>query len=256
MMSLPIPDQRSGITYDQIRGNEWLSMGDAVSQLARMRGDHGAHLDPDLVEESIPREKSWKPVFGQVNAAEGHLRRQGVGKGDVFLFFGLFRSVEKATSGWKFVRGAKPIHCLFGWLQIAERIPVASWPSEKAWALYHPHFQRSEPSNVIYIATERLSLAGGSLTKAKGAGIFARLTPALRLTAPESDRPGPWLLPAWFHPEGRSSCLTYHNNTRRWTKTGQGVLLDAVSRGQEFVLDCHDYPEAPRWLEALFSANE
>jgi len=30
-----------------------------------------------------------------------------------------------------------------------------------------------------------------------------------------------------------------------------GVLLTAASRGQEFVLDCDDYPEAVGWLAEL-----
>jgi hypothetical protein len=30
-----------------------------------------------------------------------------------------------------------------------------------------------------------------------------------------------------------------------------GVMLKAASRGQEFVLDCDDYPEAIHWLAEL-----
>jgi len=42
------------------------------------------------------------------------------------------------------------------------------------------------------------------------------------------------------------------SDLKRWTKGTDGVLLDSVSRGQEFVLDCDDYPEAQSWLRSLF----
>jgi hypothetical protein len=71
MMSLPIPDRLSGIAYKDVAGNCWLSMGEAVSQLAGFPETHRAHLDPDLVAESLPREKGWRPIFGQCDAAEG-----------------------------------------------------------------------------------------------------------------------------------------------------------------------------------------
>ena len=54
------------------------------------------------------REPGWRPLFGQEGAAETHLANQGVGTGDVFLFFGLFRPVEKAGDGWRYVRGSRP----------------------------------------------------------------------------------------------------------------------------------------------------
>ena len=37
-------------------------------------------------------------MLGQAGIAQGHLERQGVGAGDVFLFFGLYLRCEVA--GW------------------------------------------------------------------------------------------------------------------------------------------------------------
>ena len=45
--------------------------------------------------------------------------------------------------------------------------------------------------------------------------------------------------------------LTYHSDESRWQRVNEGVMLKAVSRGQEFVLDCDDYPEAITWLAEL-----
>jgi hypothetical protein len=33
----------------------------------------------------------------------------------------------------------------------------------------------------------------------------------------------------------------------------EGVMLNAASRGQEFVLDCDPYPEAINWLAELLT---
>ncbi len=255
MLSLPIPDRLSRIAYADISGNGWATMGELVSQLAGMPPTHRAHLDPDLVFDSFPRSEGWRPILGQVGSAEGHLRKQGVRKGDIFLFFGLFRRVEQAASGWRFLSDSNPIHALFGWLQIADRVSVSAWPVADRWALYHPHFAREpDESNVIYVSNERLTLAQRECKGIAGAGAFSFFSPRLRLTAPTSDRPGLWLLPQWFYPEHRKSALSFHGEPSRWKRGSSGVLLSSVSRGQEFVLDCEDYPEAVDWLGDLFNS--
>jgi len=257
LMSLPIPDKQSKIAYNEINGNHKVSLGQVVSQLAGMPPTHHAHLDPDLVPVSLPRHKDWRPIFGQANAAEGHLRRQLVGAGDIFLYFGLFRLVEQVDSHFRFVRGSKPIHVLFGWLQIADRVPVSEWPISQNWAFYHPHFSReSQPSNVIYVSKDRLMLPQGAIKGTPGAGTFPRYSENLRLTAPDSNRPSQWLLPEWFCPDGRGSCLSYHSNPSRWKKVDGGILLSAVSRGQEFVLDCERFPEAVEWIKKIVTSAQ
>ena len=45
--------------------------------------------------------------------------------------------------------------------------------------------------------------------------------------------------------------LTYHGDQSRWQRVNEGVMLKAASTGQEFVLDCDDYPEAVTWLAEL-----
>jgi len=48
--------------------------------------------------------------------------------------------------------------------------------------------------------------------------------------------------------------LTYHANPRRWRTEAGGVVLQAVARGQEFVLDCDVYPGVLDWLRGVFEA--
>ncbi|HWA95072.1 MAG TPA: hypothetical protein VG844_10775 [Terracidiphilus sp.] len=254
MLSLPIPDKQSQVAYQDIRGYESTSMGELVSQLASIPRTHRAHLDPDISRQSISRLRGWRPIFGQVGSSEGHLRNQQVGRGDVFLFFGLFRRIEQSSEGWRYVREAKPMHVLFGWLQVAERIPVSSWSAKDHWALYHPHFSRHpHRSNVIYASSKRLQLPHRASNGIAGAGTFQFYSPKLRLSAPDSNRPSQWLLPEWFSPIKRKSTLSFHSDAARWEKAIGGVTLSSVSRGQEFVLNCDHYPEAIPWLRGLLS---
>ncbi len=50
------------------------------------------------------------------DAAQAVLEREGVGPGDLFLFFGWFRRVEVCGGVFRFVKGAPDVHVLWGWL--------------------------------------------------------------------------------------------------------------------------------------------
>lgn len=39
----------------------------------------------------------------------------------------------------------------------------------------------------------------------------------------------------------------------RWLKRENNTLLKTVGRGQEFVLDCNNYPEAYKWIGDLIN---
>jgi len=41
----------------------------------------------------------------------------------------------------------------------------------------------------------------------------------------------------------------------RWTPGEGHVLLHSAGRGQEFVFDCQEYPEALAWLSDLLCLN-
>jgi Nucleotide modification associated domain 3 len=256
MISLPIPVRESTLAYTDIAGNSHASVGKLVEDLADIPHGYLAHLDPDLSAGSIPRMSGWRPIFGQVGAAESHLEKQGVGSGDVFLFFGWFRHVEKFSGRWRYVPKSRPMHVIFGWLQIEKRVAVSDWPSDEKWAMYHPHFQQrfvqKFASNVVYVATEQLLLPGMQSPRIPGAGKFSGISTQLLLTKPDCDQRGIWLLPSWFSPKNRNSSLTYHGRSDLWREVAGGVELSTVGRGQEFVLDCDHYPEAIRWIGSLF----
>ena len=119
--SLPIPGNDATVHYrDLHHGN--ISIGQVVDDLTRgsLNAQDGAHLDPDIRQDAIRRPNGWRGLLGQTGASETHLERQGVGAGDVFLFFGIFRRVQETREGWRFVRGEPQQHILWGWLQIEQ----------------------------------------------------------------------------------------------------------------------------------------
>src|SRR5690554_1987029 len=125
MVALPIPDAASTIRYRDI-AHDGASLGDLVGQLTRgkVTPEDGAHLGPDLIPDMLPRMPGWRPLFGQAGQAQGHLRNQGVGPGDLFLFFGLFRRVEPHDGAWRWAPDSRPCHVVWGWLQVGSVVAV------------------------------------------------------------------------------------------------------------------------------------
>jgi len=256
LVSLPIPERRSGRTYaDIILGGR--KLGSVVEQLSgrkKVRGTFGAHLDPDLVRGAVPRAAGWRPSLGQCAAAQGLLQRNKVGVGDLFLFFGWFRAVEDREGVLRYRRGAPHLHVLFGWLQVGG---VFQPPDEAtpAWAADHPHVvQPRRKNNTLYVAAKALTL-GCVATGLAGGGVFPKYREELRLTAPGCGR-STWALPSWFDPRGGRPPLGAHRDRDRWS-TVDGVLqLRSVARGQEFLLDLDRYPEAVDWLRSLLGGGD
>lgn len=210
-----------------------------------------AHLDPDLNALSIPRQPGWRPIFGQTGAAEKHLQNQGVREGDLFVFYGWFRPVERVSGKYTYVRNALDLHVIFGWLQVEQRFSVDHLSEIPFWALEHPHCKRRKYRDLdsIYVSTQLLHLPDREILL-PGAGVFHRFAPGLCLTAPHQSR-SVWQLPPWFFPHHPTSGLSYHKDLSRWKRDEEKVLLQTVGRGQEFVLDSEDYPEAVQWLYQL-----
>lgn len=257
ILSLPIPDKKSPIRYQDIRWHEY-DLGTVASDLTagKIDADHFAHLDPDLKHDSLPRGEEWVPLFGQTGAAQGHLRNRNIMVGDIFLFFGLFRDIEINEGYLSWCRSSTPRHVIWGWLQVGQAVSVDACDNKKFhWARYHPHFHRyPERNNTLYAAKKYLELPNINIHK-KGAGIFEYFNQKLQLTAPESSQASVWELPKWFYPRDVRLPLSYHGDLKRWESTDAATILNVVSRGQEFVLECEDYPEAAEWLLGLITES-
>jgi hypothetical protein len=89
-------------------------------------------------------------AFGQTGAAQTHLATNGVGLGDVFLFFGLFASRD----------GTGRHHRIFGYMQVDEVRPLGARPSENdnatGFLRRHPHTIGDwEQNNCLYLGSGR-----------------------------------------------------------------------------------------------------
>jgi hypothetical protein len=161
LLSLPIPSENSPVRYADLSVNGQ-ALGKIVEDLTggKVRRSHFAHLDPDLRASTYPRLPGWRPLFGQAGIAQGHLERQGVGEGDLFLFFGWFRQTERVNGKYQFVKTAPDLHIIYGWLQIDAVLRVRhDEPKPPEWAIYHPHFHGTYPkNNTIYTSRGRLLL--------------------------------------------------------------------------------------------------
>lgn len=262
LCSLPIPDSRSKVRYHDVmvtRANgERFSMGDLVHGLTRGRvpAVYPCHLDPDLDRMATPRHPGWLPAFGQTGAAQSHLSGQGIASGDLFLFFGWFRETASAKNGnlgW--IKGAPHLHALFGWLQVGEILPVHGREAEileaKPWLARHPHLlPRRDAANHVYVATDRLSIPG--LEHLPGAGTFRTLAQGRILSAPDQTSRSLWALPAFFHPESGTR-FSYHEDPRRWSRSGTKALLRSAARGQEFVLSAKASRSRPWLIKSIFA---
>jgi hypothetical protein len=251
---LPIPEPSSPVRYRDLVVAD-IGLGELVEQLTdgRYRRDHAAHLDPDLHRVMLSRPPQWRPLLGQSGSAQGHLANQRVGVGDIFLFFGLFQPARRTGGKWCFDKLAPRRHVLWGWLQVGEVYRIdALGPNDLVWARYHPHFAYTpDASNTLYVAADQLVL-GGVPTGVAGAGVFTAYEEQLCLTARSGATSlSTWRLPRWFYPDAGRRPLSFHHNRERWRQKEDCTLLQAASRGQEFVLQLEDYPEAEGWLREL-----
>ena len=266
--SLPIPiGDRYGWNprYKEIKFDK-TNLGKLVSDLTgglakRYTGNHYGHIDPDLRAEALVRRNGWLPAYGPGHGAQTHLANNGVGVGDVFLFFGWFRRVEEVGGHWRFIRGEPDIHLLWGWLQVDKIYhDITNWGKLPLWAYSHSHVYEDDDwravenkyRDTLYVARKRLHLSGLRLNLA-GGGVFRKYHPTLQLTEPGESRTV-WRVPSWMYPFPNKPPLSHHDDKSRWRKDGRGCLLRTVDIGQEFVLDADYYPRATQWLAGLFRA--
>lgn len=245
-VSLPIPTKMpTPICYDDLLGHPYAELVTDLTK-SRLTGATRCHLDPDIDATCLNRVDGWRGCLGQVSAARSHLVKQGVGPGDLFLFWGLFREAEYRDGCWDFVGG--PEHRIFGWLQVDEVLALGSnggrAADQRPWLKEHPHARDGwSESNALYVARERLDIPGVREDLA-GWGVLRR---GYRLTAPHAQ-PSVWKVPAWLNPALRGVGMTYHPQDR-WNADG---TLRAAARGQEFVANVASDPALTAWLSNLF----
>lgn len=254
LIPLPIPDKNSNIQYKDIhyKGFDITNLQSLTK--GKVLSNWGAHLDPDLNDFSISRKKGWRPVFGQSGSAQGHLRNNSIEEGDLFLFFGLFQKTKYVENELQWDKTCRPCHLIWGWLQIGEIVKIDKCNrTEYSWANYHPHFNRNKDiNNTLYISKQNLNLPGQNNAEINGAGIFPYYNQNAQLSDCLGGSECEWKLPKWFYPiKNKREPLTYHKRIERWQLGNDCVYLNSAARGQEFILNCDEYPESIEWIKSL-----
>lgn len=209
-LSLPIPaGAASRTTYGD------LGLGEHASRASRGRLGDGdlCHHDPMFSDDG---QFAGQCLFGQCGAAQTHLERQGVGVGDVFVFFGLF--AEEATG--------EPHHRIFGYLKVEEILRLEHGAPQELVDAGHPHALAMHHRN-------------DCIWRGEGR-VASHASETLRLTVPGGP-PSLWQRPDWLKRGG----LSYHDREDRWLRGGR---LRSVARGQEFVADIGRRKAPREWL--------
>jgi Nucleotide modification associated domain 3 len=231
-ISLPVPAVPNSSQHSLTRYAD-VCLGDQVERMSNghITANHYCHHDPFFSNGGLC-------AFGQEASAQGHLANQAIGKGDVFLFFGLFADVEKRN----------PHHRIFGYLKIDDiRYPGAYPRLEYApdFAPAHPHYTVQDQTKKGYSANNAVYLGQGQAARTAH--------DALRLTATGPENPNRmvslWRVPTWLKQVG----LTYHGADWRWRMAGNTQLLRTVGRGQEFVADIGKDATARAWVDDIIA---
>jgi hypothetical protein len=237
LLSLPIPAKEDPVKYSELEYNG-KNYRQIIVELSNGKfAKEKCHLDPDLRKDAIPRtDANWKPCFGQCEAALSHLRNQGVGVGDLFLFFGLFRQAEVVDGKYQFVKNAKPQHIIWGYMQVGEIVDNPQ-KTDFPYNSKHPHVNRPDfKQNAIYVAADKLSFSDCA-----GSGIFKYDDRRVLTKAGES--PSRWTLQPVF---AQNINISYHSEKSR--KDG---YFQSAGRGQEFVITADGKPAVMEWVKEI-----
>lgn len=242
---LPIPDPYDtlgGTTYADIK-----SFVEGYDNLCRLMKDaeiipmikgHNppiniCHKDPDLFA------KTKKGAFGQMGTAEAHLRRNKVGEGDLFLFFGWYKSYK--LEGEKLIRQrgdeCDDKHVLYGYLYVDKEYDLANKDRFDAVPkdyCNHPHYRKQKidktiSNNRLYVAKE--FIPGTSIP---GYGVF-KYKKDLVLSKEDAPK-SMWKIDdgGFMSMLGKDREMTYHKNI---DKCWQKDYFQSVARGQEFIIN-------------------
>ncbi|MFC5452571.1 hypothetical protein ACFPOG_30665 [Paenibacillus aestuarii] len=220
LITLPIPgDGTSGISYDRLRFDDQYSLQHVMREVG-IPAYSDCHLDPDLHSATYSnRDDHWRPSFGQAEKQETRLKNGGVGPGDVFLFYGWFKEIQKGNNGrFQYVRNARDLHVIYGYMIVDSVLDLGDPKIEvPSYIQYHPHVMNRinyGKQNRIYSGIE--------------AGLF-QYHKDLVLTRQGESR-SRWELPSFFAKE------EFAAKVNRAKLPNGNVALDFIGRNSQELL--------------------
>lgn len=164
LLSFPIPSNDAD-TYDRLF-HQGVPFSKILGDLG-YKGPMTCHVDPDLdTTRRNQKPAEWKPIFGQIDAASGYLKKTvGIKVGDVILFFGNFHWVECVDGKYRYVKKTgnfykdNDLQCIWGYMQVGQ---IITDPEEQKKYRWHPHaveYRTENGTNVMFVAADHLSFA-------------------------------------------------------------------------------------------------
>ncbi len=207
--------------------------------------DSGCHLDPDIRPElwSQGTPKGWRAIYGQTGTGHKYLKKQGVGVGDLFVFYAWFRPVEKNEENHlRYVKNTKDADMIYGYMQVGE----LAHGDELLKYEWHPHtdcyIRDDERDTVLYLASDKLVIDGVD-TGLPGFGAF-KYSESLELTMPGQTKSN-WKLPDFF----KDVRISRHD-ADSFKPEG---YFQVSNRCEDFVVD--DDPRVTEWIKDILIKN-
>jgi hypothetical protein len=238
MLSFPIPVERpeQGDSPEKMFFDD-KSLLEIFNELGFKKTPQECHLDPEI--QNLTGEFTIGSL-GQSGAAQGHLKNNGVGKDDLFLFFGTFSETYFDSNKLLKYKPMHPFHAIWGYLVVEEVLDTVQKieNSEFKEILKHPHYiNRKLPEYK----------SGSCIYIGKDFGTF-KFNEILRLTKPGYQK-SYWSLPPEFIDEN----LTYNENkfVKMENDRAEG---QSASKGQEFIAK-NESGTLEKWIKQVLSCK-
>lgn len=237
LITLPIPGVGSGISYKDIFFDHNTKLDKVMEDVGIKQYYSECHLDPDIKFDSITnRHNKWKPAFGQADIPEKVLKKNNIGAGDIFLFYGWFKKLDKKDGKYKYIHNAPNLHVIFGFLEVDDILDLGdSNVTIPQYLESHPHVVNKNN----YLNSNRIYIGGN-------AGIF-HYDDSLVLTRKKEKR-SRWELPSYFEKE------KFLGKTNKAILQNGNVRIEFVGRNNQEVL-ITDSSDVVEWAEKIIDNN-
>ena len=257
---IPIPEEGTGIKYADLPFEETNYL--EVMRDLNINQFTECHLDPFISKDIRPLQCNlWKFNLGQVDKAQSSLDNiePPVREGDLFLFFGWFKKVEKGTKGYKYIplKNYHPdgVHLIYGYLYVGKKTAIQKHKKRPDWTDNHPHILHQDfydkkylNNNTLYVAKEQFKNTG-----LPGAGVFTfseALILSKRKHVDKNNSPIVYTRTIWELP---SAFLGAKIKLLNKSQPLENTTIKAASRGQEFVVLDDPDKKISLWAEKLIT---